>query len=91
MIYAFTEDPQVQEKILKSTMSGNFVFNDTFQQLASNDIPFGGVGESGRTLSFRFVSLPCLSPSPPFPIPDYFVFVFDFDFDLLSESKLTDD
>ena len=49
VIYAFTEDNSVQETILKSTMSGNFVFNDTFQQLASNDIPFGGVGESGST------------------------------------------
>ncbi|KAJ2924769.1 hypothetical protein H1R20_g12326, partial [Candolleomyces eurysporus] len=48
VIYAFTEDKSLQEKILNSTMSGNFVFNDTFQQLASNDIPFGGVGESGH-------------------------------------------
>ncbi|KAG6831115.1 hypothetical protein H0H87_006140 [Tephrocybe sp. NHM501043] len=28
-------------------MSGNIVFNDTFQQLSVNEVPFGGVGESG--------------------------------------------
>ena len=59
VIYAFTEDKSVQETILKSTMSGNFVFNDTFQQLASNDVPFGGVGESGRTC--RFLPFPALT------------------------------
>jgi aldehyde dehydrogenase (NAD+) len=29
------------------TLSGSLVFNDTFMQLAVNEIPFGGVGESG--------------------------------------------
>lgn len=34
VIYAFTEDKTVQDKIRRSTMSGGLVFNDTFQQLS---------------------------------------------------------
>ncbi|KAH0833838.1 aldehyde dehydrogenase [Lanmaoa asiatica] len=33
--------------VIKETQSGGIVFNDTFQQLAVNELPFAGVGESG--------------------------------------------
>ncbi|KAF6765618.1 Aldehyde/histidinol dehydrogenase [Ephemerocybe angulata] len=47
VIYAFTESESVKREVKAGTMSGNVVFNDTFNQLSVDDIPFGGVGESG--------------------------------------------
>jgi len=47
VLYVFTENPKVKKAIIEETMSGNLVFNDTFQQLSVNELPFGGVGESG--------------------------------------------
>lgn len=47
VLYAFTQDEQVKNEILQRTMSGGTSFNDTFQFLAVNELPFGGVGESG--------------------------------------------
>ncbi|XP_006455963.1 hypothetical protein AGABI2DRAFT_195248 [Agaricus bisporus var. bisporus H97] len=48
VLYAFTRNEETKHKILQSTYSGNAVFNDTFQQLACGELPFGGVGESGH-------------------------------------------
>ncbi|KAF7371198.1 Aldehyde dehydrogenase [Mycena sanguinolenta] len=48
VLYAFTENPQVKTQILNGTLSGSLVFNDTYMQLAVNEIPLGGVGESGH-------------------------------------------
>ncbi|KAG6852860.1 hypothetical protein C0991_008495 [Blastosporella zonata] len=47
VLYAFTESEETKRTLIERTMSGNLVFNDTFQQLAVNELPFGGVGESG--------------------------------------------
>ncbi|TFK73844.1 aldehyde dehydrogenase [Pluteus cervinus] len=47
VIYAFSTNEQTQQFIRENTTSGGLVFNDTFQQLAVNELPFGGVGESG--------------------------------------------
>ncbi|KAJ8597086.1 aldehyde dehydrogenase [Rhizopogon salebrosus TDB-379] len=47
VLYAFTENESVKQQLAAETQSGNIVFNDTFQQLAVNELPFGGVGESG--------------------------------------------
>jgi len=47
VLYAFSENESVKQQLVKETQSGNIVFNDTFQQLAVDDLPFGGVGESG--------------------------------------------
>ncbi|KAH6902117.1 Aldehyde/histidinol dehydrogenase [Coprinopsis sp. MPI-PUGE-AT-0042] len=55
VIYAFTEDDALKKAISDATMSGNLVFNDTFQQLAA-DLPFGGVGESGYGRQVGFYS-----------------------------------
>ncbi|TDL15121.1 aldehyde dehydrogenase [Rickenella mellea] len=45
--YAFSENEGVRKQILENTISGGLFFNDTFQQLAVNEIPFSGVGPSG--------------------------------------------
>lgn len=33
--------------VIHKTRSGQITFNDTFQQMATHEIPFGGCGESG--------------------------------------------
>ena len=46
-LYYFSEDNSKIKKILYSTSSGGVTINDTVIHVASNSIPFGGVGESG--------------------------------------------
>ncbi|TRM57649.1 aldehyde dehydrogenase [Schizophyllum amplum] len=48
VLYAFTQNDEVRRKILLRTTSGNITFNDTVMQLSVNELPFGGVGESGH-------------------------------------------
>ncbi|KAJ7159316.1 aldehyde dehydrogenase [Mycena crocata] len=48
VLYAFTEKAELKQQILQNTLSGSLVFNDTFQQLAVDELPLGGVGESGH-------------------------------------------
>ncbi|THH03861.1 hypothetical protein EW145_g5944, partial [Phellinidium pouzarii] len=45
--YAFTDRPEVKQKLIDETLSGSIIFNDTFDQLAVYELPFSGVGESG--------------------------------------------
>ncbi|KAF9459502.1 aldehyde dehydrogenase [Collybia nuda] len=47
VLYAFTEDSETKRKVIENTTSGNLAFNDCVQQLTVNELPFGGVGESG--------------------------------------------
>ncbi|TFK50453.1 aldehyde dehydrogenase [Heliocybe sulcata] len=47
VVYVFTESEDTKEKFLGNTSSGSLVLNDTFQQLAVHEMPFGGQGESG--------------------------------------------
>ncbi|WOH08582.1 hypothetical protein DCAR_0728026 [Daucus carota subsp. sativus] len=46
-IYAFTKDESFKKQILAETSSGSVTFNDTFVLNACDNLPFGGVGESG--------------------------------------------
>ncbi|KAI6129084.1 aldehyde dehydrogenase [Pisolithus thermaeus] len=52
VLYAFTEDPNVKERLINETQSGSIVFNDTFQHLAVAELPFSGIGESGYGYQF---------------------------------------
>ncbi|KAJ7263482.1 aldehyde dehydrogenase [Mycena rebaudengoi] len=55
--YVFSQDPKIKKLVLETTMSGAVAFNDTFQQLAVDLLPFGGVGASGygsQTLKYTF-------------------------------------
>ncbi|KAG6878667.1 hypothetical protein C0992_007735 [Termitomyces sp. T32_za158] len=47
VLYAFTDDEKTKRALVERTMSGNLVFNDVLQQISVNELPFGGVGESG--------------------------------------------
>ena len=46
-LYCFTEDKRVKEKILKKCRFGGGCINDVVIHLATSEMPFGGVGESG--------------------------------------------
>ncbi|KAI6041785.1 Aldehyde/histidinol dehydrogenase [Pisolithus marmoratus] len=52
VLYAFTEDPAVKERLVNETQSGGIAFNDTFQHLAVGELPFLGIGESGYGYQF---------------------------------------
>ena len=46
-LYCFTEDKRVKELVLRSCRFGGGCINDTIIHLATSEMPFGGVGESG--------------------------------------------
>jgi len=46
-IYYFSKNKSKQEKIINSTSSGGVCINGTINFIMSNDLPFGGVGQSG--------------------------------------------
>ncbi|KAL7271039.1 Hexadecenal dehydrogenase [Rhizina undulata] len=46
-LYAFANEKDVQEKILRGTRSGGVTINDTMIHASITTLPFGGVGESG--------------------------------------------
>ncbi|MEL0068276.1 MAG: coniferyl aldehyde dehydrogenase [Gammaproteobacteria bacterium] len=46
-LYAFTHDINVQRQLLYETHSGGVCFNDAAMQVGVEDLPFGGIGDSG--------------------------------------------
>jgi aldehyde dehydrogenase (NAD+) len=46
-LYAFSEQKDVQQKILSETSSGGGCVNDTLMHLVVPGLPFGGIGNSG--------------------------------------------
>jgi len=46
-LYLFTNDKNVEKRIIKSISFGGGCINDTIVHLATSYMPFGGVGESG--------------------------------------------
>ncbi|MBI9008767.1 MAG: aldehyde dehydrogenase [Tenericutes bacterium] len=46
-LYLFTSKKQIENKVLKSCNFGGGCINDTVMHVASETLPFGGVGESG--------------------------------------------
>lgn len=46
-LYVFSENPQVAERILAATASGDAAVNDCTVQPLVRELPFGGVGNSG--------------------------------------------
>ena len=45
--YVFTEDKEIQERFMKQVSFGGGCINDTIMHVASKNLPFGGVGNSG--------------------------------------------
>ena len=46
-LYLFSHDGSVQDKVLKNTHAGGVTINDCLTHIAQDDMPFGGVGDSG--------------------------------------------
>ncbi|MFT4571607.1 MAG: coniferyl-aldehyde dehydrogenase [Hyphomicrobiaceae bacterium] len=46
-LYVFTNDKQVEEKVIYGTCSGGVTVNNVMLHIAQHDMPFGGVGASG--------------------------------------------
>jgi len=46
-LYLFSNDKNIQHKVLSETSSGGVAINDTITQFISMNLPFGGVGNSG--------------------------------------------
>ncbi|KDR77921.1 hypothetical protein GALMADRAFT_118796 [Galerina marginata CBS 339.88] len=57
VLYIFSGNEANKKKIIANTNSGGVSVGDTFQQVSMNEMPFGGVGESGygrQVLKFSF-------------------------------------
>ena len=46
-LYWFGEDTAVRDTVLARTVSGGVSINDTLMHIAHENLPFGGIGESG--------------------------------------------
>jgi coniferyl-aldehyde dehydrogenase len=46
-LYVFTNDKQVEDKVVYGTISGGVTVNNVMLHVAQHDMPFGGVGASG--------------------------------------------
>lgn len=46
-LYLFSDDPDIVEGVLCTTVSGGVTVNDTLLHVLQDDLPFGGVGQSG--------------------------------------------
>jgi len=46
-LYWFGSDSAARERVLQQTVSGGVTVNDTLMHIAHENLPFGGVGESG--------------------------------------------
>ena len=46
-LYCFSENKEIQDRVLQETSSGGGCINDTISHIGSQELPFGGIGESG--------------------------------------------
>ncbi|WP_414514453.1 aldehyde dehydrogenase [Nostoc sp. PCC 9305] len=46
-LYFFSQDKNLQKRVLQETSSGGVCINDTVMQVGVSSLPFGGVGDSG--------------------------------------------
>jgi aldehyde dehydrogenase (NAD+) len=46
-LYCFSENREIQDKVLRETSSGGGCINDTISHIGSQELPFGGIGDSG--------------------------------------------
>jgi aldehyde dehydrogenase (NAD+) len=46
-LYCFSESKLIQDRVLRETSSGGGCINDTISHIGSQELPFGGIGESG--------------------------------------------
>ncbi len=60
-LYLFTSDRTTQEHVLAATRSGGVCINDTVTHMVGQDLPFGGLGESGLGAYHGRASFDCFT------------------------------
>lgn len=60
-LYIFSKDKQFQKELLNKTSSGGVCINDTIIHIGNNNLPFGGVGNSGIGAYHGFYSFETFS------------------------------
>ena len=60
-VYLFARDRGLHERVVNETQSGGVCINDTILQILGNDLPFGGVGDSGMGSYHGRASFDCFS------------------------------
>lgn len=60
-MYLFTSNRNTQHQVLAGSRSGGVCINDTILHILGNDLPFGGVGESGMGNYHGRASFDCFS------------------------------
>lgn len=64
-LYWFGRDAAAQDRVLKATVSGGVCINDTLMHVAHDNLPFGGVGDSGWGAYHGDVGFERLTQSKP--------------------------
>ena len=64
-LYWFGSDAPAQDRVLKNTVSGGVCINDTLMHVAHDNLPFGGVGDSGWGAYHGDVGFDRLTQSKP--------------------------
>jgi aldehyde dehydrogenase (NAD+) len=60
-LYLFTKHRPTQELVLAASRSGGVCLNDTVTHMVGNDLPFGGLGESGMGVYHGQASFDCFT------------------------------
>ncbi len=64
-LYVFSKSRTFQKKIISSIPAGGVTVNDTLMHIASNKLPFGGVGNSGMGKYHGYYSFETFSNAKP--------------------------
>jgi len=64
-IYVFSRDSNFTKELTLSTSSGGVVVNDTFIQFGHQEVPFGGIGNSGLGKAHGFYGFRAFSHEKP--------------------------
>ncbi len=64
-LYVFSKSRTFQKKIISSIPAGGVTVNDTLMHIASNKLPFGGVGDSGMGKYHGYFSFEIFSNAKP--------------------------
>ena len=64
-LYLFTRSQKNQQRLIKETSSGGVNINDNLIQFANNNIPFGGINNSGLGKSHGYHGFQAFSNEKP--------------------------
>jgi len=60
-VYLFAQDRRLHDRVISETQSGGVCINDTILHILGNDLPFGGVGDSGMGSYHGRASFDCFT------------------------------